>query len=78
MDYELITAVKKLLYAIDDNTWDLWENSLEYKPECVILEPGDYEVNQDEKDNWIKEFKPGIKSEVQTLKKLVKKIESEV
>jgi len=78
MDYELITAVKKLLHAIDNNTWEFWENSLEYKPECIILDPDDYEINQDQDDNWIKEFKPGIKSELQDLKKLIKKIESEV
>ena len=68
---KLIKAVKNLLKAIDDNQWSLWENSLEYKPECILLDEGEYELDCDENDKWIMKNKTGIYKELQAVKNLI-------
>ncbi len=68
---ELLNKAKALIKAIDDNSWSLWENSLEYKPECVLWDKGEYEVDCDENDNWKYEKKEGIQKAYNELKNLI-------
>ena len=68
---KLLKAVKNLLKAIDDNRWELWENSLEYKPDCVLFYDNDYEINEKENGEWELEYKTGIWNELKVVKNLI-------
>ena len=69
----IIKKTEALVEAIKVNKWDFWENSLEYKPDCIIWESGDYETFQDENENWKKVYKSGIQKEYMDLVKFLKR-----
>ena len=68
----LLEKAKNLIEAIDDNLWSLWENDIEFKHDCVLWYKDEYQLNQDENDNWETEEKEGISKAYNELKNLIK------
>lgn len=43
---DVLIKAESLLKAIEDNSWTLWESSLEDTADCVLLNGGNYETNE--------------------------------
>tara|TARA_R100001509_G_C4860189_1_gene213130 strand:+ start:229 stop:996 length:768 start_codon:yes stop_codon:yes gene_type:complete len=68
---EIIRAAKSLLKSIDENRWDLWENDIENKHECILWYDDDYQINEKDDGTWETEHKDGIVDSYNKLKKLI-------
>jgi len=68
---KIITAAKSLLKSIDENRWDLWENDIENKHECILWYDDDYQIDEKDDGNWETEHKDGIVDSYNKLKKLI-------
>ena len=67
---KIITAAKELLESIDENRWDLWENDIENKHECILWCDDDYQIDEKDDGTWETEHKDGIIDSYNKLKKL--------
>lgn len=68
---KIITAAKSLLKSIDENRWDLWENDIENKHECILWYDDDYQIDEKDDGTWETEHKDGIVDSYNKLKKLI-------
>jgi len=68
---KILIAAKSLLKSIDENRWDLWENDIENKHECILWYDAYYQTYEDKNGNWETEYKNGISDSYNKLKKLI-------
>ena len=45
---DVLIKAEGLLKAIENNSWTLWESSLEDTADCVLLHGGNYETEENE------------------------------
>tara|TARA_R100000458_G_C8202989_1_gene192931 strand:+ start:343 stop:891 length:549 start_codon:yes stop_codon:yes gene_type:complete len=66
---DVLIKAENLLKAIEDNSWTLWESSLEDTADCVLLHGGNYETEENEETGeFDKVEKTGIADAFNSLK----------
>lgn len=68
---KIIISAKHLLRSIDENRWDLWENDIENKHDCILWYDDKYQTDEKDDGTWETEAREGIKKYYNKLKKII-------